>query len=378
MELFSEVKNRYFQLVFRIINECAGGKIKSDIVRIIDEGEFEQKVIGKNQQSFADLILNRCSEDENLNLLTETEGRFYPSVECLGMSEHMASNEAERNDQPGRMASNGAERNDQPGCMASNGAKRNDQPPLPVRFTKLEKAWLKALLEEPEIRMVLSNKTFEKLQKELDGFDSPIKRKYFELTNTIKLPEINQREAYEKNFRLLLNALIEEKPIRYSNTDKKGKVYENILALPIAIEYSMRDGRFRISMYSVDDKRPIMANIFTLSDLRIVDEEVGIDRETAKQLLFEQKHSKEPVILEVTDNNAAMERCFMCFSGMERTARDLGNKKYEIKLNYYLFEEENLIRSIISLGPYVKVLSPQRIADEIVARVKKSISLYNI
>ena len=60
---------------------------------------------------------------------------------------------------------------------------------------------------------------------------------------------------------------------------------------------------------------------------------------------------------------------------MERTARDLGNNKYEMRLNYYLFEEENLIRNIISLGPYVKVISPQRIVDEIVRRVKKSFHL---
>jgi predicted DNA-binding transcriptional regulator YafY len=137
----------------------------------------------------------------------------------------------------------------------------------------------------------------------------------------------------------------------------------------------MRDGRFRVSMYSLDDNRPIMANIFTLTDIRVADEEVSIDRETAKKLLFQQKYCEEPIILEVTDKRAAMERCFMCFSGMERTARDLGNNKYEIRLNYYLFEEENLIRNIISLGPYVKVVSPQRIADEVVTRVKKAISL---
>jgi len=77
-----------------------------------------------------------------------------------------------------------------------------------------------------------------------------------------------------------------------------------------------------------------MANVFTLSDIRIVDEDVGFDRETAKRLLLEQKYSEEPIILEVTDEKAAMERCFMCFSGMERTARSLGNNKYEIKLNY--------------------------------------------
>ena len=334
MELFNEVKNRYFRLIFKIINECANGKAKADILRIIDEGEFEQKVIGKNQESFADLILNRCSEDENLNFLTEKDGLFYPSVE-------------------------------------------NDQLPLPIRFTKIEKAWLKALLEVPDIRMVLSDETFAKLQKELDGFDSPIKSEYIELTNTINLPNIFLKNNYEKNFRILLDALVQEKPVRYSNTDKKGNIYENMLALPVAIEYSMRDSRFRISMYSIDNKRPVMANIFTLLDLRIVDEEVGIDRETAKRLLLEQKYSEEPVVLEVTDIKAAMERTFMCFSGMERTSRNLGKNKYEIRLNYYSFEEENLIRNIISLGPYVKVISPQRIVDEIVKRVIMSINMYS-
>lgn len=335
MELFSEVKNRYFQLIFRIINECAGGKAKSEILRIVDEGEFEQKVIGKNQQSFADFILNRCGSDENFNLLTEKAGMFYPSIENTG------------------------------------------NPPLPVRLSKLEKAWLKALLEKDGVKMVLSKDTLNKLQKELDNFETPIKNEYFEFTNKIELPAIVDQEVYEKNFRLILDALIHEKPIRYSNTDKKGNVYSNKLALPVSIEYSMRDGRFRVSMYSLDDNRPIMANIFTLSDIRVVDEEVSMDRETAKKLLFEQKYSEEPVILEVTDKKAAMERCFMCFSGMERTARGLGNNKYEIRLNYYLFEEENLIRDILSLGPYVRVVSPQRIADEIVTRVKKSICLYN-
>lgn len=376
MELFSEVKNRYFQLVFRIINECADGKAKSQILKIVDEGEFEQKVIGKNQQSFADIILNRCGSDESLNLLTERDGVFYPSIENAGKSGCMAGKlNSEQRSETDRPAYE-VKRNDQPGCMASNEVKRNDQPPLPVRFSKLEKAWLKALLEKDGVRMVLSRETFEKLQKELADFESPIKDEYFELTNRIKLPPIADQEAYEKNFRSLLDALTREKAIRYSNTDKKGNVYSNKLALPVSIEYSMRDGRFRVSMYSLDDNRPIMANIFTLSDLRVEDEDVGIDRETAKKLLFEQKYSEEPIILEVTDKKAAMERCFMCFSGMERSARDLGDHKYEIRLNYYLFEEENLIRSIISLGPYVRVISPQKIADEIVARVKKSLELY--
>jgi len=336
MELFNEVKNRYFQLVLKIVNECADGKGKSEILKIIDEGEFEQKVIGKNQKSFSDIILNRCDdENENLNLLTQKEGLFYPLLKNAG------------------------------------------KPPIPIRFTKLEKAWLKALLEQKEVRIILKSQTIEKLEKELYQFDSPIRDEYFEMTNTIKLPQINKTKIYEENFRTILDAIIKEKPIRYNNVDKNGNVYKNNLSVPVSIEHSMRDGRFRLSMYSIDDDRPIMANIFTLSDVKIVDEKVNIDREIAKKLIIEQKYSEEPVILEVTDKKKAMERCFMCFSGVERTARSLGNNKYEIRLNYYLFEEENLIKSIISLGPFVKVVSPKRVSDEIIKRVKKSIELYS-
>lgn len=335
MELFNEVKNRYFQLVFKIINECADGKVRNDLIKIVDHGEFEQKLIGKNQKSFADMLLNKGGMDGNLNLVKEENGIFYP---CIGNKGEL---------------------------------------PLPIRFTNLEKAWLKALISQPEVRIALSDNTFNKLQRELESLDSPISKEYFEVTNTVKLQEINQLENYQENLKLIIEALTLEKPIRYSNIDKKGNVHANKLALPVNLEYSMSDSRFRVSLYSIDDNRPVMANVFSLSDISIVDEEISIDRETAKKILFEQKYSEEPIILEVTDKRTAMERCFMCFSGMERTARNLGNDKYEIRLNYYLFEEENLIQNIISLGPYVKVLSPPRIAAEVVKRVKEAIKLYD-
>ncbi|EHQ89838.1 WYL domain-containing protein [Desulfosporosinus youngiae] len=330
MELFDEVKNRYFQLVFRIINECVSGKTKDEILKIIDEGEFEQKVIGKNQCTFADLVLNTGDKDNNFNLLKQENDLFFP-------------------------------------CLRDTGKR-----PLPIRFTNLEKAWLKALLSQPGIEMILSDETLAQLQTILRDIDTPLKKDYLEMTNIIQLPEISQPDIYQANFRLLLEALIQEKPIRYDNQDRKGNLHKNKLAVPVSLEYSMRDGRFRISMFSLDDNRPVMANLFTLSNLRIVNEKVPIDRETARALLYE-KYSQEPIVLEVTDKKGAMERSFMCFSGMERSAKHLGNNKYELQLHYYLFEEENLIRSIISLGPYVKVTSPQRIADEIISRVRKSL-----
>jgi len=335
MDLFNEVYNRYFQLVFNIINECEDGLEKGDILKIIDEGEFEQKALGRNGKSFSSLMLNACGEEDSFRLLTERDGLFYASVENPGT------------------------------------------PPLPVRFSNPEKAWLSAMLQNSEAGLILSEGTLDKLRKELQDFDSPVREEYFELTNRMNLPDIPDADAYKTNFRTVLDAIMQEKPIRYTNTDKKGNVYRDRPALPVSIEYSMRDGRFRVSMYSLDERRPIMANLSTMSGIVITDGDPGITREEAKRLLYEQKYCEEPVVLEVTDKKAAMERCFMCFSGMERTARELGDNKYEMRLSYYMFEEEDLIRSIISLGPYVRVVSPKRIIDEIKARVKRAIELYS-
>lgn len=105
------------------------------------------------------------------------------------------------------------------------------------------------------------------------------------------------------------------------------------------------------------------------------DMKLNIHKQEVLKLLKEKRYSKEPIVIEVTDERAAMERCFMCFSGFERTSRSLGDNKYEIKLNYYTFEEDDVIMKLIALGPFVKVISPQRVIDVVVRKIKKAMEL---
>lgn len=190
------------------------------------------------------------------------------------------------------------------------------------------------------------------------------------------MPEIEDLKSYEDNFRILLKAIMEEKPVKYCNKDKIGNEYCGMRSFPIRFEYSLKDSRFRISMYSLDDNRPIMANIYTMFDIEIEeDRETGIDRKSIIKLIHREKYSKEPIVLEVVDKKAAMERCFMSFSEMKRLSRCIEEDKYEMKLFYYTFEEEEIIRKILSLGPYVKVISPQRVVLEVVKRIKRAIDI---
>jgi RNA-splicing ligase RtcB len=331
MELFDEIKNRYFHIVFRVLSQCKDGLAKKDIIKIIDEEEFQEKVIGKDFQTFEGLLLNDYEESENYNLVKEKNGLFYPVIEA------------------------------------------DKKTSVPVRFTNMEKAWLKNLLEEPSLGLILSGSTIDKLKGTLKNFQYPDISELVEITNKSILPELNQNQ---ENFRILLKAIMEEKSIRYCNTDRNGNEYCDMHALPLRLEYSLKDGRFRVSLYSLDKARPVMANVFTMSNIEIVDNKsLTISRDEAIKLLRENRYAKEPIVLEVTDKRAAMERCFMSFSGMERSSRCIEEDKYEIKLNYYTFEEDEIIRKILALGPYVKVISPQRIAEEVIRRIRRAIEL---
>lgn len=242
MELFDEVKNRYFHIVFTVLNECVKGLSKEDIIKIVDKEEFKEKIIDKDFKTFEGLLLNEYGDRENYNLLKKKDELYYLNI---------------------------------------NGEKGVT---IPVRLTNIEKAWLKNLLEQPDLQLFLKGSTIEKLKAAL---------------KEVSAPKINE--------------IIETKKS----------------ALPIRLEYS----------------------------------------------LDEPGYSKEPIILEVTDKKAAMERCFMSFSEMERYSRCIEEDKYEVKLFYYTFEEEEIIRKILALGPYVKVIWPQRIVDEVVKRIRRALAL---
>lgn len=332
MELFEEVKNRYFHIVFTVLNECQSGLSKEDIIKIIDKEDFQEKIIGKDFQSFEGLLLNEYKDSENFNLIHENEGKYYPH----------------------RIAFK--------------------KPPVPVRLTNIEKSWLKNLLNVPTLKLFLSESTISKLKAALKDFDCPNIQEIINFTNKSTLPDITNISQYEENFKTLLGAILEEKPIRYCNTDRFGNEYCGKLALPIRLEYSHKDGRFRVSMYSIDDNRPIMANIFSMSHIEIDEmQKSPINRKSALKLLHNNRYSKEPIVIEVTDKKAAMERCFMSFSELERSSRCIEADKYEMRLFYYIFEEDEIIRKILALGPYVKVISPQRVRDEVVKRIRRAL-----
>ena len=328
MELFHEYKNKYFHLVFRILNLAKDGLYKDEIIKIIEKEEYDEKVIGKDFKTFEGMLLNEYEKQDNFSFLEERAGRFYSVL----------NNE--------------------------------DSIPLKVRFSKLEKTWINGMIKDTVVQALLGKEIIEKLESALidvkDGNNDII-----EFTNKAKDDFQYDLRKLSGDFHTILEGIINEKIIIYTNVDKNGNEYNNQLALPIRIEYSLKDDKFRASLYSLEEERSIMVNLHTLKDIKIAENITSkIKREDVLKKLKEKKYCETPIIIELEDIRGSMERCFMSFSSFERSSRAISENKYEIDIYYYTFEEAEVIRKIMSLGPYVKVKSPDRIREIIIDKIK--------
>ena len=337
MELFHEYKNKYFHLIFRILNLSKDGLDRDEIIKLIEQEEYEEKVIGKDFKTFEGMLLNEYESLDNLNLLEERESKFYSIL---------------------------------------NNEKRI---PLKVRFSKLEKTWINGMIKEPVVQALLGKEILEKLEKALEDVKEG-NNDIIEFTNKVKSNFQYNIKKFTEDFYIILEGIVKEGPIIYTNVDRNGNEYKNQLALPIRIEYSLKDDKFRASLYSLKEERSIMVNLHTLKDVKIAEKDIEIseninleiNREDVLRKLKEKKYSETPITIELEDIRGAMERCFMSFSSFERCSRAISENKYEIDIYYYTFEEADVIRKIMSLGPYVKVKSPERVKEIIVGKIKEA------
>jgi hypothetical protein len=279
------------------------------------------------------MLFNEYESSDNFNFLEESEGKFYSIVNKEGSM------------------------------------------PLKVRFSKLEKTWLNGMIKESVVQALLGKETIQKLEIALEDVTEG-NNDVIEFTNKVRSHAPNDLVKLKDDFYVILEGIIKGKPIIYTNVDKNGNEYNNQLALPIRIECSLKDEKFRASLYSLEEERAIMVSLHTLKDVKIAENIASnINREDVLKKLKEKRYCENPITIELEDIRGAMERCFMSFSSIERNSRAISENKYEIDIYYYTFEEADVIRKIMSLGPYVKVKSPERVRNIVVDKIKRAFLL---
>ncbi|MGN0291833.1 MAG: WYL domain-containing protein [Lachnospiraceae bacterium] len=239
-----------------------------------------------------------------------------------------------------------------------------------IVLTGLEQEFLENMLEMPESRMFLSETIYKKLGR--------YKKKTRENSNIDVLGEykINplwQDEDYIQNVKRAMKTVRRKEGFFYENQTNQGEVVEGI-GYPVRIQVDVFTRNWYLHFVDIERKNTVLAN---LARCKIKYKEDSIvANEQIDDIL--DKRKKGVLKLKILNKKSAHERACLLFADNRRQMEY--NKEEDalyMGITYYDYEEEGIIRKILSLGAFAVVLEPQNIRERIVKEVEQVLNIYH-
>ena len=238
---------------------------------------------------------------------------------------------------------------------------------LPVKqcLSMAERLYLKAILNTKYAKLFMTDNGIEMLMDELKDVPQISFDELF-----VSLPDRSNRKmiGLPEKIRMLLKAIRSNREIFYSNKTNK-ETYINKHGFPVRIEYSVRNDKLWLSLWSTEEQRPVKLNIHTMYDIGFTDNKWN-EKKTPCEMM-ETKRCEQPIFIEFheKDKNNIFERALMCFSAYDVEINGIIDGQYSLTIMYYDFDKEDILDNIMSFGPFCKVISPPEIVDEIKNRI---------
>jgi len=229
------------------------------------------------------------------------------------------------------------------------------KPSMPL--TTLEKRWMKAVLEDPRIRLFDPDMTgLEDIQP---LFTQDMLVYYDRSTNGDDYSD----PEYICRFKTILKALREERSLHISFVTREKK-FSKLFIRPCYLEYSEKEDRFRL----VGAGR---LGRWTINLSRIT-ECTAAPKNTPVEIM---EAETETVTFELTNRWKALDRVLLHFSHLEKETRRLEEGRYLVRLTYDREDENEIISRILSFGSVIRVVEPESLICRIRSRIEKQMQL---
>lgn len=225
-----------------------------------------------------------------------------------------------------------------------------------IPMTDLEKRWLKAISLDRRIRLFDCDFRF------LSDIEPLFTEDDFYIYDIYRDGDDFENEEYIRNFRLILNAISEHKPLDITIKNKKGNNI-SFFVMPDKLEYSEKDDKFRLLTSGCSTTSVINLGKIISCELHNGNFSMGKSRDHIGR--------KRTLTLELVDERNALERVMLHFSHFEKTAQQLDEKHYRLTITYDQSDETEILIRILSFGPMVRVIEPQRFVNMIKNRLKR-------
>ncbi len=217
-------------------------------------------------------------------------------------------------------------------------------PTMPL--TTLEKRWLKSISED--VRIKLFGITFP----ELDDVEPLFTQNDYCIYDRYADGDPFEDEQYVKHFQIILKAIKNEQAVRVNLQSRSGNIFW-IQFFPIGMEYSVKDDKIRIVAAGCKYRH---FNLGKILDCKLCDSIM------LKQGKKHQEVQKELTLLIIDERNT-LERAMLHFAHFEKQVEREGEDRYILRLKYYEGDETEIVIRVLSFGPYIKVLAPQKFIE---------------
>lgn len=237
-----------------------------------------------------------------------------------------------------------------------------------IMLTEMQKRWIKAILTDKRFTLFFN----EGELKEFATLFSEI-RPLYDNDHLVTIDKASDGDDYFSDqyrmiFKTVMGAIQEKKIVLITYESGKGNRLSAYFA-PYKLEYSIKDDKFRLC--AVRMLRGKMQRFYKLNLSRITSVQI-VDRRLPAKLAEHVKSGRMPlpVEIEITNERNGFERIFTQLSNFERVSEyDESTNKCLMKIFYYPVDEMELLITLLSFGPVIKVVGPESFKEKFVARI---------
>jgi len=227
------------------------------------------------------------------------------------------------------------------------------RPTMPL--TILEKRWLKAISLDKRIRL------FEVDTSGLEDVEPLFTPEDYRVFDQYGDGDPFENERYIEIFRTILQAIKSQESlqIQYEPDRRKSR---SIVCVPLHLEYSEKDDKFRL--YTSGCRYGRILNVGRMISCRKVPSH-------EKRNIRDWTPPRDQIELEVVDERNALERVLFHFAHFERQAEKIADDRYRVIIEYDRDDETELVIRVLSFGPMVRVVGPERFVNLTRERLKQ-------
>ena len=227
------------------------------------------------------------------------------------------------------------------------------KPTMPL--TTLQKRWLKALLNDPRIKL------FDPPTDGLEDVEPLYPPDTFVYYDRYHDGDPFEDPGYIKRFRCILSAIRHKRWLFLRFSGGKGLTHQ-WKCIPYKLEYSPKDDKFRL--ISANNRESLSINLGRVTQCYLLEPYEDADYRPKEM-------KKRKLILELTDDRNALERVMLHFSHLDKETERIDENHYKITLYYEREDETELLIRVLSFGPVLKVIFPDDFVKKLCERLEK-------